>query len=509
MKNKELLPAVEETPNEEIKSAKTHKPSDKRNKSLKMISISSAILFIAIVIVINVVFESFLGSSMKWDWSQTNLYTLGDVTKKILSDLDQDITIIGLYDKGTVSKYSDIEAVLDEYVKAGNGKITVQYIDPVKTPAILTQLDPDDLLSLESQTFVVHCAALKKSRKLDYYDCYQTEYDSSYQLQVTGITIEEAFTGSIRYASSEKTPVVYMTKGQGEADYAEDYKTLHSMLQDNNFIVKDLDLITATEIPSDAELLIMLGPTSDINKASKNLIGGYLQKGKSLMVLTDYSTSTFPVLNELLAEYNLEISDNRVRESNTDRQYNKDAYFFLCDAPASVITAQAINKATLVDNVRAMNQLNNAKDYITVSPVLQTSEMGLIEIGGNPDKTDPAAIATIALASEDKGYVDGKDVTTSAKVMIFGMTSFIDDDVLGALGSQVYNIYSFYSSVRWLMNADTNSDLLITAKKVPSYYLVSDSNNTAYWAATIVCVILIPIGLMIAALVVYRKRKNL
>ena len=77
------------------------------------------------------------------------------------------------------------------------------------------------------------------------------------------------------------------------------------------------------------------------------------------------------------------------------------------------------------------------------------------------------------------------------------------------MGSQVYNIYAYYSSIQWLMNADTSNDLLITAKEVPSYYLLADSNNTAYWMATIVCIILIPLGLLITALVVYRKRKNL
>ena len=331
---------------------------------------------------------------------------------------------------------------------------------------------------------MVHSDKNKKSRAVTYFDCYATEYDQSYNMTVTGITMEQAFSGAIVYTSSSYTPVVYMTKGQGEADYKSDYKTRLSTLQDNNFVVKDLDFLTMTAVPDDAELLIMLAPTTDINEASKDLVSEYLKKGKSLLVLADYGTTSYPVLNELLADFNLEISDNRVRESSTDRQYNKDAYFFLADAPASVITKTAIPTATLVDNVRAVNILNNAKDFITVTPIFQTSEMGLTEVGGIPENTTPAAITNVALASEDTGYIDSVNVTESAKVMIFGMTDFISDPLLDAMGSQVFNIYSFYSSVQWMMNADTNNNLMITQKDVPSYYLVADSNNTAYWAAT-------------------------
>ena len=142
MKNKELISNNEENKKDEVAS-KIIKPSDKRNKSLKMVSISSAILFIAIVIIFNIVFESLFGANLKWDWTQTDMYTLGDVSKEILNNLEDDITIIGLYKKGTVDNFKDVEVFLDEYVKASNGKVTVSYIDPTETPSILTDLDPE------------------------------------------------------------------------------------------------------------------------------------------------------------------------------------------------------------------------------------------------------------------------------------------------------------------------------------------------------------------------------
>lgn len=506
VKNKEHFSNNEEKPEKE-KKAKIIKPFDKRNKSLKMISVSSAILFIAIVIIFNLVFESLLGTQLKWDWSQTDMFSVGDVTTELVGKLDKDIRIVGLYEKGSVSEFKDVEILLDEYVKLSNGKITVQYIDPVKTPSILKQLDPEDLLKPVQGTFVVRCESKNKSKVITTANIYQTEMDENYQQKITGVTAEQAFSGAIVYTTSDKTPVVYMTKGQGEADYATNYTTMVAILQDNNFLVKDIDLLTATVVPADAELLIMLSPVKDINSTAKDIVGTYLKKGKALLVLTEFNNATFPVLNTLLADYNIEISNNRVREGDKERRYQDDAYFFLVDAPTSFVTTEAVTAGTLLQNVRAINELKNAKDWIKLNPILQSSAQALVEENGDPAKTSPASITNVALASENSGFVDGTTVMNSAKVMVIGETDFIADSILKSLGTQVYNMYSFYTSVQWLMNVN-DSGLMITAKELPSYLLTGGSNTT-FWIATIVCIIILPVGLLIAALVVYRKRKNL
>lgn len=507
MKNKEIFAKDSEKIAKE-KKIKLIKPQDKRNKSLKMVSISSAILFVAIVVIFNLVFDSLLGTKAKWDWTQTNLFTVGDVTKELVGKLSTDIKIVGLYEKGSVSQFTDIEALLDEYQKISKGKITLQYIDPVKTPSIIKQLDPEDLLKPEAQTFVVYCEKLKKGKVITSNDLYSTEMDQqTYQQKVTGVTAEQAFSGAIVYTTSEKTPIVYMTKGQGEADYATNYSTVVAILKDNNFLVKDLDLLTAKSIPTDAELLFMLSPRTDINSSSKGLVDNYLKTGKALLVMADYNNTTFPVLNSLLADYNIEISNNRVREGDKERRLQDDAYVFVADAPASFVTKEAVSASTIITNGRVINEIKNTKEWIKVNPVIQTGETGISEDNGDPDKSSVASILNIGIATENSGMVDGTNVKTPAKVMVVGSTEFVGDSVLKSFGSQVYNMYAFYSSVRWLMNVEDNS-LMISPKELPSYQLKNGSPTT-FWIATIVCIILIPVGLLVAALIVYRKRKNL
>lgn len=481
---------------------------DRRNKSLKMISISSAILFIAIVMVFNIAFDSLLGSKLQWDWSQTDLFSVGDVTKELLKDMGKDVKIIGLYDKGTVSNYSDIEILVDKYAELSGGKVTIQYIDPVKTPSIITKVDPNDILKPEEQDFVVWCESSGKAKVLGMYDFYKIGYNqTTYAQEIQGVTAEEAFSGAIKYVLSETTPVVYMTKGHGEADYSESFSSMITLIQNNNYLVKDLDMLTATEIPDDARLLVMLNPASDINAADKASLDAYLRKGRSLLVMTEFGNASYPVLNSLLADYNIEISNNRIRESDKDRRYQDDAYTFIVDIPSGSIAEQAMESGTLVQNARSIVELNNTKEWIKVEPFLQTSATCLIEENGNPDKAGAEGTATVGLACENSGFVDGDTVVDPARVLVVGSSAFIGDNIIKSFGSQLYNMYGFYYGLNWLVNSETDS-LMITAKELPSYAL-SGGSNTTFWIATIVCVIVIPLGLLITALVVYRKRKNM
>jgi hypothetical protein len=493
---------------EKTKVKKVKRLVDKRFKSMKLVSVSSAILFIAIVIIFNLVFDSFIGGKLKWDWTQTNLYSVGDVTKELLGGLKKDIKIVGLYEKGTDTDLVDIEKMLDDYTKYSKGKLKVQFIDPVKTPSIITQLDPDGLLKPAAGSFVVRCDANKKSKVLIKDNLFSTQMnEQTYQREVTGVTAEQAFSGAIVYTSSKKTPVVYMSKGQGELDYTTNYTIMTSILRDNNFLVKDFDMLTSAKIPDDAELLIMLSPSSDISQTGVGQINTFLKKGKSLLVITAFGTTKFPVLNSLLADYNIEITNDRVREGDKTRRYSDDPYSFFADAPVSFLTEQAVEKATFLKNVRAINEIKNTKEYIKVNPVFQTSAEGVIEKGGVPENSGTAGITDLGLASENSGSIDGTNVTTSTKVIVIGSTDFISDTTLNNFGQQVYNVYAFYYSLNWLVNLE-GSDLLITAKELPSYKLTKGDANS-FWIVTIVCIILIPLALLLAATFVYRRRKNL
>ncbi len=155
--------------------------------------------------------------------------------------------IIGLFDANADQKYLRIQPMLDEYAANSSGNLTVRYIDPDRTPGVLKEIDPQDLLKPEAGEFVVYSPETGKGKNVTYYDIFDIGYDESYNSYLKGIKAEQSFTGAIKYVTAEVTPVVYFTTGHDEIKYSEAYSSLVMILANNNYDVKELDLFSLEE----------------------------------------------------------------------------------------------------------------------------------------------------------------------------------------------------------------------------------------------------------------------
>lgn len=484
---------------------------DRRNKNLKMFSITSTILFLVILLVFNLVFDSLLGSKLKWDWTRGDLYSIGDVSKQILARMDKDVQIIGLFTEASAGDfgYTSILPMLDDYVGNSGGRVSKRFVDPDKTPGILKEIDPNGYAKAGRGSFAVYCQATGKTKTVGYNDIFATSMDyTTYQETLTGITAEQSLTGAIKYVLSATTPVIYFTSGHDELDYETEYSAMVSILRNNNFDVRKLELFNLAEIPADCSTLILADPKKDLTTAESKLIGTYLRSGGGLMVISSYSNVTFPQLNTLLQDYDLELTGNKIREGDKDHRYNDDPYLLRTIAPASTLTTTAIDGFTLADNVRAVSRLSSGKDYITVEPVLTTSAQGFQETNGDPNASSAAGTQLISLISENKGAIDGQTITESARVMVMGSSSIFNSDLVNTFGNNIYNAGLFYFSVRWLANESAADSLYIEAKTPPSYALTS-GNTSLNVIVALAVMILIPLFLLILAAMVYRKRRHL
>jgi ABC-2 type transport system permease protein len=491
------------------KAGKTRRKSiDKRNKSLKTISITSTIIFMVILLVVNIAFGGLLGDKLKWDWTPGQMYSIGDVSKNILSSMTKDVEIVGLFNDQTDTAYKDIREMLENYKKDSGGRISLRYVDPVKFPSILMEIDPDKYLNPSANNFVVRCTATGKAKIITDSELYSTEMDpNTYQTYVTGITAEQSFTGAIKYVQSETTPVVYFTTDHKELAFETEYSLLVTVMKNNNYEVKPLATFDLAEIPADCSILIMADPKDDISTAESIMILKYLKSGGGLMVITDFSNSRFPKLNDLLLDFNLEISNDKIREDGADHRFNNDPYVIRAIAPASTITESAVDGWTLVDNVRGIIELKNTKEWIKVSAVLTTTDQGVAETSGDVNQASDLTTQNIGMISENSGSVNGSTVKESAKVMVIGSSSIFQDATL-QMSNQLYNIYLFYTGIQWLANASSEDNLYIAAKTPASYGVTLGTQSVKVFTAVLIIVIL-PGALLLAALFVYRKRKHL
>jgi ABC-type uncharacterized transport system involved in gliding motility auxiliary subunit len=106
----------------------------KRRIGKTAFSAGSAVLVLVIVVLVNILLSR---TTLRWDATEDNLYSLSQGTRTILAELDQDVVVKVFYSKHVVNIPSQIKTFaqrvidfLTEYEQYGKGRISVEIYDP-------------------------------------------------------------------------------------------------------------------------------------------------------------------------------------------------------------------------------------------------------------------------------------------------------------------------------------------------------------------------------------------
>ena len=488
----------------EIYKDKKKRKVDKRARSLRLFSVGSVIVIVAILLVLNLLFGSMFGTKLSWDLSEQKANSIGDVSKGILSKLNKDVEIVGLFEKNSSNEaqYSDFLNILADYQKESNGKITVRYVDPVKYPSIMTELDPNKTLNPTAGSFVVKCG--DKIREINPSDCVQYDEQAYYttgSVVKLSNSVENIFTGAISAVTSDATQKVYFTSGHQEA--AHQYIT--RLLSNNSYDVADLSLLSVTSIPDDCSLIIIDNPQVDISTDEAKLLTDYLGKGGNLIVIADYEDASidYTNLNGVLHTMNLNLSGDRINENNMDYRTQATYGFMNCyaDIPTGTLVASAESKTLLTGYCRSITEFDNPKSYIKTEPLIQTSSTAVLALNGDENNIGTSGTQNIAMYSKN----DGGKITSEAVVV--GTIYLTSDDFIAAYTMNNRNVTFFNEIVNKLIG--TTNTVQVPVMEYPSYTLTRAPAASMQGIWSVVLVALIPLVFITIAIVVYRKRKHL
>lgn len=465
---------------------------------------NSAILIVA-VIAIAVLVNVLVGiPDLKLDLTPNKLYSLSDITKNELKNLDKKVEIIGLFDDGKISSgtdYKEVTDLLSLYNKYEN--VEVKYVDPDKNPTIIKDLDPDGTMDLSSGDFVVRCNinGNYKKKQLDYYDLFSIQTNQyTFQSQKTSSTAEQGFTGAIRYVTSEKTPVVYFMTGQNEISVDSDYKTVKEYVINNNYDVKELNLLSSEKVPDDAEIVVVASPKSDITADERDKLEEYLDNGGQAIFMFDSLTNdpSLDEFNSLLANYNVRVNYDKIKENDASMHIPDDEYTILTTVKSNSIIPQPFN--AILSNSRSISTLKNDKQYITITSLMSTSDQAVGEMI-NPSRGDNIeGPLDIAVAVEDKGGA------ASSKIIVMGNASFLTDSTKNEYGTYYRNSLAFFLySLGWM--TDNTDDVIVPAKDYDANQLQITSMQASITG--IILVVVLPLIVLAAGLIVYLRRRHL
>lgn len=497
---------------------KAKKPQvDQRNRILKRFSVFSIIFVVVVAILLNVFLEVFVGDKLTFDWTSNKVMTLGENSVALLESLDKEVEVYALTTREALeSSQTDwLPTLLDEYVNKSGGKVKLEYVNPTVDPTIITKLDPERLAGVQPGQIVVRNTSTQRVRALNPREFINTRMDQQTgQTSLTGYSAEESISGAIKAMSAEFLPIVYLTTGHGEADAQQNYSIYLQLLKNNGFEVENYNGLLGEAIPEDAEALVMLSPTSDITTDEVQIYNDFLMKGGSLVALVPFSGTNYPNLNTLLKDFDIKLGDDRVIEGDVNYQFQQQPEAYFAHNPSStILPSELIQNAeprTLVLNGRNITNAQNAKEWIKTEPILLTSPEGALQIAGDAEDLSETSEQVVAMYSENNGSVDGSVVKEGAKVLVLGSDLIISDSILNAFGQSTYNLAIAYQSVAAMVDMEASmDDKLMIRPKPPVSYNVNPSNPSILMVAAAITTFVIPLLLVIMAIVVYQKRKNL
>lgn len=466
---------------------------------------SNSIILIVAVIVIAVFVNILVGmGNFKLDLTPNKLFSLSDVSKNELKGLKQEVQIIGLFDDGKVGSTDEMKEVtelLGLYSKYSNVKVS--YVDPDKNPSFTKELDPDNTLDLQSQDFVVKSTVngQVKKKKLNYYDLFELQQDQSTgQYNKTGSTAEQGFTGAIKYVTSEKTPVVYFTEGHSEIDVDSEYSNLKTYLDKNNFVTKKLNLISTASIPTDAALVIVASPKSDITAGEKDTLSAYLKDGGKAIFMFDYLANdpTYDQFNSLLSGYNVAVDYDKVKETDSTKHLPDDEYTMMMNVASSDIIPQEFS--ALLNNSRSISILKNTKEWLKTTPLMSTGSSAVGEMVTKSRGADLKGPLDIAVAVENQGGA------ATSKILVMGNASFISNTASQTYGEYYTNgMIFFLQSMSWMI--DKQDEIIVPTKNYEVNQIKISQLQSSVMGG--VLIIVFPLLILGTGLAVYLRRRHL
>lgn len=478
------------------KESKEKMPLNKkylRNGSYSTLLIVS---FVAIVVVINMIVGKLPSKYTQIDISDQQLYSIGDETKKVLNNLDKDVTIYQIAQSG--SEDETISNLLQKYADESK-HVKVELKDPVVSPKFVSEYTSDQV---SSNSLIVVCG--DRNKVVNYNDMYESTMDyNTYNYQTTGFDGEGQITSAIAYVTTENLPVLYTLEGHGEKELD---STIKEDIEKANMEIKTLNLISEGSVPDDAACLLIDSPSSDISEDEKTALLDYLENGGKAMVFSDYIESTLTNFAAVLENYGVKAADGIVFEGDNQHYGMQMPYYLLPTVNSTDASSETASSGyyIIMPYAQGIQKLDDVRDTVTVEDILTTSDSAYSKTNLQSEtleKEDGDVEGPFALGvsiKEDVG--DGKKTQ-----IIYYSSSYIMDSQMNQLVSGG-NEKLVTESLNSMVSTEETTTVSIPSKSLEVSYLTISDYDASFWK---ICTIgLIPGIFLVAGFVIWFKRRK-
>lgn len=373
----------------------------------------------------------------KFDASEAKVHSISDQTQKLLAGLEQDIQVVAFYPK---LDQANARALLDKYQYVSE-RVKVEYADPNTRPDLVERYGVSPEKIGEGLLYV---KIGEESVQIDKAD-------------------EEKLTNAIVKLTRRSHKKAYFVTGHGEraaegkgAADKEGFAQAADALRNENYRFETLNLETKPELPDDADVVILAGPTQNLRPGDADKLQRYLERGGALLALVDPRANTD--IGEPLAKWGVALGADVI----VDRVQGifGQATTPLAGEYANHEITRDMREVTTFPMARSLAiEPDAAKQVVAIvktgrdswgeRDLEQLFTSGVAELGPD-DVKGPVTIAvagrpTVATPAPAAG-ADPK-AAKQPRLVVFGDSDFATNQMLGAYSNRDL----FVNSVNWLL----------------------------------------------------------
>lgn len=370
-------------------------------------SLILTLAFVGILIATNyIVFNNADLLGAPWDFTEDKSNTLAPETLQILSTLPDNVQATAFYSDAINPQPAD--DLLQKFKNNSDGKFDYTFVDPNQNPVEVREagITGDGKILLQMGDIKEVASSASEA---------------------------EIARAMIRLISPEQR-VVYFLQGHGEASLnpadERSYSTAQSTLEEKNYVVQELNLLTEGAIPEDAKVIVIAGPQKPLTQNEVNLLKGYVNAGGSLVVMedsvvvTEFGDASDPLAKYLEQDWGITLNNDLIFDFTTQQSLQAISE----SANAHPITQNlSQNYAVIMPNARSISVTPLEALDIVVTPLIFTSQNSYGE-------TDLAVSESGEFAPEPNEGEDnfgplnmavaGENTTTKGRVVVFGNSLF-------------------------------------------------------------------------------------
>ena len=464
----------------------------------------NALILILLVLGILVIVEAISARhSARLDLTAGKRFTLSEQTSKILKNLEKPVRITAFYQEAS-PQAAEARDLLDQYAYTSR-KFSFKFVDPDRFPG-------------EARRY-----------KITAYGTLVLEAETREE-KITQAT-EQELTNALLRVTRKGEKVVYLTTGHDEKsteNYGkEGYSKAKKAIEDQNYMVRDLLLMRAEEVPADASVLIIAGPKIPFFPEEISTLRRYIDQGGHLLILIDPETDTG--LRGFLRSCGIEVSQDVI--------VDKLSRLFGADYLTPIVSqysgyhpiTENFNTASFFPLARSVSAAKDLPQHMQNTELASTGpsswaetdlvmlKKGNASFDNEKDTMGPIPVAVVSTIQHETKEAnngqtqepvedateepdDKKDASRPARIVVFGDSDFTGNSYLNLSGNRDL----FMNTLSWL--AEEEDLIAIRPKKREGQPVVLSyiQGRVIFWTS----VVLLPGGVLIIGIAVFRLRRT-